>query len=92
VLVGNTVSVGSTSNFTQGVCCCMATRLVHWSQEEICAVIRFLHARHVSAAEVHRQLVEVYGDEAMSRQSVANWCSDFKSRRIGQRLVREVAD
>ena len=28
----------------------------------------------------------------MSRQNVANWCSDFKSGRIGQRLVREVAD
>jgi len=69
----------------------MATLLVRRSQEQIRAVIRFLHARHVSAAEVHRQLVEVYGDEAMSRQSVANWCSDFKSGQIG-RLVREVAD
>lgn len=64
--------------------------MVH--QEEVRAVIRFLHARNVSAAEIHRQLVEVYGEEAMSRQSVVNWCSGFKSGRIGQRLVREVAD
>jgi hypothetical protein len=42
-----------------------------WAQEEICAVIRFLRARHVFAAEIHRQLVEVYGEETMSRQSVA---------------------
>jgi len=92
MLVGNAVSVGSTSKFTHGPGCCTATRLVQWSQEKISVVIRFVHARHVSAAEIHRKLVEVYGEEAMSRQSVANWCSDFKSGRIGQRLVREVAD
>ena len=56
---GDAVSVGSTLNFTQAVGCCMVTRLEQWSQEEIRAVICFLYARHVSAAEIHRQLVEV---------------------------------
>jgi hypothetical protein len=45
----------------------MATRLEQWYKEEVRAVIRFLNARHVSAAEIHRQLVEVYGEEVMSR-------------------------
>jgi len=65
VLVGDTVFVGSTANFSQVVCSCTATRLVRWSQENIRAVIRFLHVRHVSAAEIHRQLVDVYGEEAI---------------------------
>ena len=29
------------------------------------------------------QLVDVYGEEVMSRPSVAKWCSDFKSSRVG---------
>jgi len=61
VLVCNAVSFGNTSNFTQGVCCCTASRLLHWSQEEMRAVIRFLHARHVSVAEIHRQLSKFTG-------------------------------
>lgn len=59
MFAGDAASVGSTLNFTQAVGCCMAFRLEQWSQEEIRAVIRFLYARHVSAAEIHRQLVEV---------------------------------
>lgn len=62
----------------------MATRLEQWSQEEIRAVICFLYARHVSAAEIHRQPIKVYGTEARNRQSAAKWCSDFKSGRFGQ--------
>jgi hypothetical protein len=61
----------------------MATRREQWSKEEVLAVIRFLNARHVSAAEIHRQLVEVYGEEVMNRQSVAKWCAQFKAGRVG---------
>ena len=49
----------------------MDTPLSEWSAEEARAVIRFLTAKKVSAAEVHRQLVEIYGEGVMSRQSVA---------------------
>jgi hypothetical protein len=57
----------------------MATRL----KVEIRSAIRFSHARHTSAAEIRRQLVEVYGKEVTSHQSVAEWCSDFKSCQVG---------
>jgi hypothetical protein len=57
----------------------MATRL-KW---EIRSVIRLSHAEHVSAAESHRQIIEVYGEEVTSRQSVAEGCSDFKLWRKG---------
>lgn len=42
-----------------------------WSKHGIRAVIRVLSARNVSAAG-SRQLVEVYGNDVMSRHSVAN--------------------
>jgi hypothetical protein len=33
---------------------------------EICAVISFLHAKDVSAAEIHRELCTVYGQNVMN--------------------------
>jgi hypothetical protein len=84
MLVGKPVSVGSTSNYTQGVCCKlnMATWLEQWPKKEVHAVIHCVHARHVPAAEIC-QLVEVKGEQVMSYQSVAKWCSDFKSSHAG---------
>ena len=80
MLVGNAVSVGSTSNFTQGVRCFrhtdMVRALVHRGGTRCDSLF---HARHVSVTEIQRQLVEVYGEEMMSRQSMEKWCSDFKS-------------
>jgi len=46
----------------------------------------------VSAAAVHRQLVEVYGNDVMNGQSMANWCAQFRTERISTDDVREVAD
>jgi hypothetical protein len=37
---------------------------------EICAVIRFLHAKNMSAAETHRELCAVYGQNVMSEEIV----------------------
>ncbi|GBM72069.1 hypothetical protein AVEN_266491-1 [Araneus ventricosus] len=34
------------------------------------AVVRFLWANNVSASEIHNEILEVYGEEAMSRQHV----------------------
>lgn len=59
----------------------MARRLENWSRSELRAVIRFLWAKNVSAAEIHRQIVEVYGAEAMSRQHVAKWRRSFETGR-----------
>jgi len=44
---------------------------------------REVRSKHVSAAEIHRQIVEVYGEEVTSCQSVEEGCSDVKSSRVG---------
>jgi hypothetical protein len=46
---------------------------------EIHAVIRILHVKGETAAEIHRQLVSVYGEVVMNRQNVAKWCRKFES-------------
>jgi hypothetical protein len=57
----------------------MSTRLEQWSKQEVRSVIRFLDAGHVPTADIRRSLVDVYGEEVMSCESVAKWLSDFKS-------------
>ncbi|GFS53503.1 histone-lysine N-methyltransferase SETMAR [Nephila pilipes] len=52
----------------------MAQRLGKRSRIEVRAVIRFFWAKNVAATEIHRKIVEVYGDKAMCRQQVAK-CS-----------------
>jgi len=47
---------------------------------EVRAVIRFLLARN-NAAEIHRQLCEVYGPNVMSESEVRQWCRLFKEGR-----------
>jgi hypothetical protein len=37
----------------------------------VLAVIRFLQAKGKIAAEIHRQLVSVYGEDVIKRQKVA---------------------
>ena len=48
---------------------------------EVHAVIRFLLARNNNAAEIHRQLCEVYGPNVMSESKVRQWCRLFKEGR-----------
>jgi hypothetical protein len=45
---------------------------------EIRAVIRFLHAKSISAAELHRELCSVYGHNVTSEVTVRQWCRMFK--------------
>jgi hypothetical protein len=40
---------------------------------EIQAVIHFLHARNMSAAEIHRELCALYGQNVMSEGTVGQW-------------------
>ena len=49
-----------------------------------------MDARHVSAAEIRRQLGEVYG-EVTSCQSMAKWHSDLNPVGLGQWIMKEVA-
>ncbi|GFV44171.1 HTH_48 domain-containing protein [Trichonephila clavipes] len=48
---------------------------------EIRSVIRFLTAKNVSAAEIHRQISDVYGPNAMSSSKVRKWVRAFKDGR-----------
>jgi hypothetical protein len=49
---------------------------------EIRVVIRFLHAKNTSAAEVCCELCEaVYGQNVMSEAAVRQWCRIFKDGR-----------
>jgi hypothetical protein len=43
-------------------------------------VIRFLNAKNVRPAEIHRHIVEVYGEGAMKAGSVREWCRLFVIR------------
>jgi hypothetical protein len=49
----------------------MAVLIQNPAKCEVCAVIRFLSAKGETAAEIHRQLVSVYGEDVMKWQIVA---------------------
>jgi hypothetical protein len=40
------------------------------------SIIRFLNAKGERPADIHKQVVAVYGD-VMNRQNVAKWCHEF---------------
>jgi hypothetical protein len=49
----------------------MAVSIQNPTKCEVRAVIRFLQAKGETAAEIHRQLLSVYGEDVMKRQNVA---------------------
>jgi hypothetical protein len=54
---------------------------------KIHAVIHFLHAKNMSAAEIRRELFSVYGQNVMSKGTVRQWCRMFKEGRSGRLSV-----
>jgi hypothetical protein len=48
---------------------------------EIRAVIRFLHAKNMSAAEIHCELCAIYGQYVMSEGTVRQWRRLFEDGR-----------
>jgi len=48
---------------------------------EIRSVIRFLNARNVLPSEIHHQICQVYGDNAMSDGMVRKWVLMFNEGR-----------
>jgi hypothetical protein len=53
---------------------------------EIPAVILFLHAINMSAAEIQRELrTPVYGQNVMSEGTVKQWCRMFRDGRENKR-------
>ena len=43
---------------------------------EVASVVRFLNAKSDRLAEIHKQIVAVYGN-VMNRQNVTKWCREF---------------
>ncbi|GBM24540.1 hypothetical protein AVEN_217120-1 [Araneus ventricosus] len=48
---------------------------------EVRSVIRFLNAKEVKPAEIHRQLVEIYGENVMTDGMVRKWVRQFNDGR-----------
>ena len=46
---------------------------------EIRGVIRYLVWKRKTPVEVYNEVKTVYGDKAMNRTSVFNWCGEFKN-------------
>jgi len=47
---------------------------------EVRSVIRFLNAKGERPAEIHKQIISVYGN-VMNRQNVTKWCREFSEGR-----------
>ena len=56
----------------------MDTIIVTLASCKVRAAIRFLHAEGQSAAEIHRRLCRVYGDNVISDSYVREWCRKFR--------------
>jgi len=48
---------------------------------KIRSVIRFLNAKGIPPVDIHRQLMQVYGDKCMYVQNVLKWCWEFSDGR-----------
>ena len=59
----------------------MATPITEWTNLEVRAVVRFLFAKGTKCSEIYREIVEIYGEHAMSKSRVYQWCSWFKDGR-----------
>jgi hypothetical protein len=75
--LSRTLDRASYQTYCPNISCKMAGLAETWSNIEVRSVIRFLRLEGTSPAEIHRQLVEVYGANFMSRKHVWVWCSAF---------------
>ncbi|XP_035231680.1 protein GVQW3-like [Stegodyphus dumicola] len=57
----------------------MSRQLQIASKLEMRAVIRFMCAKRCYCTEIYGQLHEAYGENTMSRQSIAKWCNMFEN-------------
>ena len=58
----------------------MAAPILSPAKCEVRSVIRFLNAEGECPAEIHKQIVAVYGN-VMNRQNVTKWCREFSEGR-----------
>jgi len=59
----------------------MFTKIDNPAACEMRPVIRFLKAKNLTPAEIHRQLCDVYGEHAMSSSVVRRWVRLFNEGR-----------
>ncbi|GBM50264.1 hypothetical protein AVEN_23241-1 [Araneus ventricosus] len=59
----------------------MSRQLQVASKLEMRAEIHFLWAKRCNCTEIYRQLHEMYGENAMSRQAIAKWCNMVENGR-----------
>jgi hypothetical protein len=72
--LSRTLDRASHQSYCPNISCNMAGLAETWSNIEVRSVIRFLRLEGTSPAEIHPQLVEVYGANVMSRKHVWVWC------------------
>jgi len=65
----------------------MAAPLLQCTQEELCAVIRFLWSAGVKISEIHRRMLLQYGDNCLAQRRVYEWLELLRNSRI--RVVDE---
>ena len=53
----------------------MVTPVAEWSKLEVKGIVRFLNARGTKCSEIYREIMEIYGEQAMSKIQVYQWCS-----------------
>jgi hypothetical protein len=54
------------------------------TSRKISAVICFLHAKNMSAAEIHCELCVVYSQNVMSKGTIRQWYKMFKDGRVNK--------
>ncbi|GFS07902.1 histone-lysine N-methyltransferase SETMAR [Elysia marginata] len=59
----------------------MATPIKDRSKLEVRAVVRFLFFKEIRPSEIHKQIAETYGEGALSRYRVHQWCTWFEDGR-----------
>jgi hypothetical protein len=63
------------------------TEINNPASSEIRAVMRFLRAENISAAEIHSELWAVSGQNVMSEGTESQWCRMLKAGRSGRPSV-----
>ena len=59
----------------------MAAPLNTCTATEQRGVVRFLWAKDVSAKDIHKEMLPMYGEQCLSRQAVHNWVQKFSEGR-----------
>jgi hypothetical protein len=79
--LSRTLDSASYQSYCPNISCKMAGLVETWSNIEVRSVIRFLWLKGIRSAEIHHQLVEVYGANVMSQKHIWVCCTAFENGR-----------